>query len=66
MLIMQLVVEWGIGAAVFIRCLVDRKGTLDQIYSKLGNGFSMFPFASVVVMELLLLFQRKTFVVDYA
>lgn len=44
-----LVVEWGIGAAVFIRCLVDRKGTLDQIYSKLGNGFSMFPFASVVL-----------------
>lgn len=46
---MQLVVEWGIGAAVFIRCFVDRRGTLDQIYSKLGNGFSMVPFASIVV-----------------
>lgn len=50
-LTMQLVLEWGIGAAVFIRCFVDRRGTLNQIYSKLGNGFSMFPFACIVVIN---------------
>lgn len=51
-----LVVEWGIGAAVFIRCFVDRRGTLDQIYSKLGNGFSMAPFASIVLVCTLVAF----------
>lgn len=47
---LQLVVEWGIGAAVFIRCFVDRRGTENQIVDKLGNGFSTAPFAAVVVL----------------
>ncbi|XP_024390062.1 protein S-acyltransferase 21 [Physcomitrium patens] len=54
--LLLLVIEWGIGAAVFIRCFVDRKGTLDQIYDKLGNGFSMIPFAAVVLMCTLIAF----------
>ena len=48
---LQLAMEWGIGAAVFIRCFVDRSGTEDQIVNKLGNGFSTAPFASVVVIN---------------
>ncbi|KAG0593250.1 hypothetical protein KC19_1G315600 [Ceratodon purpureus] len=54
--LLLLVLEWGIGAAVFIRCFVDRRGTLDQIYSKLGNGFSMFPFACIVLVCTLVAF----------
>ncbi len=45
----QLVLEWGIGTAVFARCLLDKIGTEDQIVNKLGSGFPATPFAIVVV-----------------
>lgn len=37
------------GGAVFIRCFVDKQGIENQITDKLGNGFSIAPFATVVV-----------------
>ena len=45
----QLIVECGVGIAVFVRCFVDRKGMNHQIAEKLGVGFSQIPFAIVVV-----------------
>lgn len=45
----QLVVEFGVGIAVLVRCFVDRKGMDHQITEKLGIGFSRPPFATVVV-----------------
>lgn len=45
----QLVLEWGIGTAVFARCLLDKIGTEDQIVNNLGSGFPATPFAIVVV-----------------
>jgi palmitoyltransferase len=45
----QLVLEWGIGTAVFARYLLDKIGTEDQIVNKLGSGFPATPFAIVVV-----------------
>lgn len=46
----QLAVEFLVGAAVFVRCFVDKRATEEQIISKLGNGFSTAPFATVVVI----------------
>ncbi|XP_058090572.1 probable protein S-acyltransferase 19 isoform X2 [Magnolia sinica] len=43
-----LVIECGVGIAVFVRCFVDRKGTENQISDKLGEGFTRAPFATVV------------------
>ncbi|KAF4362877.1 hypothetical protein G4B88_014214 [Cannabis sativa] len=43
-----LIVECGVGIAVFVRCFVDRKGMNHQIAEKLGVGFSQIPFAIVV------------------
>ena len=45
----QLIVEFGVGVAVLVRCFVDRKDTENQIVERLGVGFSRPPFASVVV-----------------
>lgn len=45
----QLVVQFGIGIAVLVRCFVDRKAIEHQITERLGDGFSRPPFASVVV-----------------
>ncbi|XP_065881807.1 protein S-acyltransferase 21 [Euphorbia lathyris] len=45
-----LVVEFGVGVAVLVRCFVDRKGMEHQITEKLGIGFSRPPFASVVAV----------------
>lgn len=45
----QLVVQFGIGIAVLVRCFVDRKAVEHQITERLGDGFSRPPFASVVV-----------------
>jgi hypothetical protein len=45
-----LAVEFLVGAAVFVRCFVDKRATEEQIISKLGNGFSTAPFATVVVI----------------
>ncbi|WCJ44744.1 DHHC-type zinc finger family protein [Euphorbia peplus] len=45
-----LVVEFGVGVAVLVRCFVDKKGMEHQITEKLGIGFSRPPFASVVAV----------------
>ncbi|OAY50306.1 protein S-acyltransferase 21 [Manihot esculenta] len=45
-----LVVEFGVGIAVLVRCFVDRKGMDHQITEKLGIGFSRPPFATVVAV----------------
>ncbi|XP_002510709.2 protein S-acyltransferase 21 [Ricinus communis] len=45
-----LVVEFGVGVAVLVRCFVDRKGMDHQITEKLGIGFSRPPFATVVAV----------------
>ncbi|XP_058090571.1 probable protein S-acyltransferase 19 isoform X1 [Magnolia sinica] len=45
-----LVIECGVGIAVFVRCFVDRKGTENQISDKLGEGFTRAPFATVVAL----------------
>ena len=49
MSVCQLVVEFGVGVAVLVRCFVDRKAMDHQIVEKLGIGFSRPPFATVVV-----------------
>eukprot|EP00249_Psilotum_nudum_P023539 c28915_g1_i2 orf=513-2861(+) len=46
--LMFLILEWGVGIAVLVRCFVDKKGSDRQIEAKLGNGFSKAPFAAVV------------------
>ncbi|KDP36762.1 hypothetical protein JCGZ_08053 [Jatropha curcas] len=45
-----LVVEFGVGVAVLVRCFVDRRGMEHQIADKLGIGFSRPPFATVVAV----------------
>ncbi|XP_057974480.1 protein S-acyltransferase 21 [Malania oleifera] len=45
-----LLVEFGIGIAVLVRCFVDRKSTEKQIIDRLGDGFSRPPFATVVAL----------------
>ncbi|XP_022772538.1 protein S-acyltransferase 21 isoform X2 [Durio zibethinus] len=45
-----LIVEFGVGIAVLVRCFVDRKGTESEITEKLGVGFSRPPFATVVAL----------------
>lgn len=45
-----LIVEFGVGVAVLVRCFVDKKGTENQIAEKLGVGFSRPPFATVVAL----------------
>ena len=47
--ILQLVMNWGIGIAVFVRCFVDKHDVDKQIVEKLGNGFSRILFAIIVV-----------------
>lgn len=48
----QLIVEFGVGIAVLVRCFVDEKGVESEISEKLGVGFSRPPFATVVVFFL--------------
>ncbi|KAJ7534100.1 hypothetical protein O6H91_13G080100 [Diphasiastrum complanatum] len=43
-----LILEWGVGIAVLVRCFTDKKGTNYQIVDKLGDSFSRAPFATVV------------------
>ncbi|TYJ34748.1 hypothetical protein E1A91_A05G190800v1 [Gossypium mustelinum] len=45
-----LIVEFGVGIAVLVRCFTDRKGTESEITEKLGVGFSRPPFATVVAI----------------
>ncbi|OMP09616.1 Zinc finger, DHHC-type, palmitoyltransferase [Corchorus olitorius] len=48
--LVSLIVEFGVGIAVLVRCFVDRKGTESDITEKLGVGFSRPPFATVVAI----------------
>lgn len=50
----QLIVEFGVGVAVLVRCFVDRKDTENQIVERLGVGFSRPPFATIVVRTCLI------------
>jgi len=45
-----LILEWGVGIAVLIRCFVDKRGIDKQIMEKLGNSFSRAPYIAVVVL----------------
>lgn len=45
----QLVIEAGVGVAVFVRFFVNKRGMEAEIIDRLGNGFSRPPFAAVVV-----------------
>ncbi|RVX15755.1 Protein S-acyltransferase 21 [Vitis vinifera] len=45
-----LIVEFGVGVAVLVRCFVDRKDTENQIVERLGVGFSRPPFATIVAL----------------
>ncbi|KAH8933500.1 hypothetical protein BDL97_18G033200, partial [Sphagnum fallax] len=54
--LLLLVLECGIGTAVFARCLLDKIGTEDQIVNKLGSGFPATPFAIVVAVCTVLAF----------
>ncbi|CAN8285202.1 unnamed protein product [Cochlearia groenlandica] len=45
-----LIVEFGVGVAVFVRCFVDQKAMEHLISEKLGLGFSLPPFAAIVVV----------------
>ncbi|KAG6600444.1 putative protein S-acyltransferase 19, partial [Cucurbita argyrosperma subsp. sororia] len=45
-----LIVEAGVGIAVFVRCFVNKKGMETEIIDRLGNGFSRAPFATVVAL----------------
>ncbi|XP_027909458.1 probable protein S-acyltransferase 19 isoform X1 [Vigna unguiculata] len=45
-----LVIEAGVGVAVFVRFFVNKRGMESEIIDRLGNGFSRPPFAAVVVV----------------
>jgi len=47
--VVKLVLEAGVGIAVFVRCFVNKKSMKVEIVDTLGNGFSIAPFATVVV-----------------
>lgn len=48
--VFQLVIEAGVGIAVFVRFFVNKRGMESEIIDRLGNGFSRPPFATVVVL----------------
>ncbi|XP_059318394.1 probable protein S-acyltransferase 19 isoform X1 [Lycium ferocissimum] len=45
-----LVTEAGVGIAVLVRCFVNKKHMEAEIVDRLGNGFSLAPFATVVAV----------------
>ncbi|GLJ39983.1 hypothetical protein SUGI_0818020 [Cryptomeria japonica] len=45
-----LVLEWGIGIAVLVRCFIDKRGTENHIIEKLGDVFSLAPYAAIVIL----------------
>nr|GMD08464.1 protein S-acyltransferase 21 [Ipomoea batatas] len=45
-----LVFEFGVGIAVLVRCFTDRRATENHIRDRLGDGFSLPPFATVVAL----------------
>eukprot|EP00250_Pteridium_aquilinum_P021495 c25144_g1_i1 orf=1096-3459(-) len=48
--LIMLVLDWGVGLAVLVRCFADKRAIEKQIVNKLGSGFSRAPFAVVVVI----------------
>ncbi|XP_044511919.1 protein S-acyltransferase 21-like [Mangifera indica] len=48
--LLWLIFEFGVGVAVLVRCFVDKKGMEDHITERLGVGFSLPPFATVVAI----------------
>lgn len=47
--LVQLVIEAGVGIAVFVRYFVNKRGMEAAIIDRLGNGFTPVPFPTVVV-----------------
>ncbi|KAG9442547.1 hypothetical protein H6P81_018401 [Aristolochia fimbriata] len=45
-----LLVEFGVGLTVLIRCFTSRRGIETEIVNRLGDGFSRPPFATVVAL----------------
>ncbi|KAK4771093.1 hypothetical protein SAY87_031625 [Trapa incisa] len=45
-----LIVEFGVGVAVLVRCFVDKRGTEHQIMDRLGVGFTRITFVIVVAI----------------
>ncbi|KAL3368833.1 hypothetical protein AABB24_009578 [Solanum stoloniferum] len=45
-----LLTEAGVGIAVLVRCFVNKKNMEAEIVDRLGNGFSLAPFATVVAV----------------
>ncbi|KAK7283469.1 hypothetical protein RIF29_13010 [Crotalaria pallida] len=45
-----LLLEFGVGIAVLVRCFVDKRGTENQIAEKLGAGFPRIAFATIVAI----------------
>uniref|UniRef100_A0A1D1YVQ3 S-acyltransferase n=1 Tax=Anthurium amnicola TaxID=1678845 RepID=A0A1D1YVQ3_9ARAE len=50
MSLVWLLVECGIGIAVLVRCFTGKKAVEIQMIERLGNGFSLAPFATVVAL----------------
>ncbi|KAH9624802.1 hypothetical protein KSS87_007540 [Heliosperma pusillum] len=48
--LLWLVIEAGLGLAVFVRCFVNKRSMESDIIDRLGNGFSRAPFATVVAV----------------
>lgn len=48
--LLLLVLNWGTGIAVVVRCFVAKSSVDRQILEMLGNGFSRIPFAVVVAL----------------
>ncbi|MCO5613308.1 hypothetical protein L7F22_067584 [Adiantum nelumboides] len=48
--LIMLVLDWGVGLVVLVRCFTDKKGIEKQIGTKLGSGFSRAPFAAIVAV----------------
>ncbi|CAI9090175.1 OLC1v1024896C2 [Oldenlandia corymbosa var. corymbosa] len=48
--LLWLVIEAAVGIAVFVRCFVNKKNMEAEIVDRLGNGFSLAPFATVVAV----------------
>ncbi|KAF5942525.1 hypothetical protein HYC85_020167 [Camellia sinensis] len=46
----RLVIEAGVGIAVLVRCFVHKKSMEADIVDRLGHGFSLAPFATVVAV----------------
>ncbi|MQL93958.1 hypothetical protein Taro_026610 [Colocasia esculenta] len=50
MSLVWLLVESGIGIAVLVRCFTAKRAIQMQIIERLGNGFSLAPFATIVAI----------------